>query len=138
MSETLTIKMAVRRKYPSVGYEDSLETAMRTMAQQNATALVVMSGEHLIGIVTISDVVDCLANDKDPHETQISSFMTECELLGKDGAANPCAQLDEDFDAVSALKVMHEAGVNHLLVSGQEGEPVGIVSSLELVKLLAS
>ena len=33
---------------------------------------------------------------------------------------------------------MNEAGVNHLLVSGSKGEPVGMVSSLEIIKLLAS
>ena len=31
---------------------------------------------------------------------------------------------------------MHQAGVNHLLVSGSDGEPVGVVSSLEIVRLL--
>ena len=138
MSEGKTIKDAVHRKYPSVLYEDNLETAMQTMKANNASALVVMSGEHLIGLVTISDVIFCLANENDLAETKISSFMTECELIGKEGTANPCAQLDENYDALSAIKVMHEAGVNHLLVSGKDGEAVGIVSSLELVKLLAS
>jgi len=50
----------------------------------------------------------------------------------------PCVQLDEDEDAISAIKVMYEAGVNHLLVSGSQGEPVGMVSSLEIIELLAS
>ncbi len=138
MSDAKTIKMAVRRKYPSVLYEDNLNTAMQVMVGNNASALVVMSGEHLVGIVTIFDVVNCLASGEHPDETKISSFMTQCDLIGKEGAAHPCVQLDEDFDALSAIKVMHEAGVNHLLVSGEEGQPVGIVSSLELVKLLSS
>jgi len=33
---------------------------------------------------------------------------------------------------------MNEAGVNHLLVSGSKGEPVGMVSRLGIIKLLAS
>jgi predicted transcriptional regulator len=43
--------------------------------------------------------------------------------------------LDENEEAVSAIKVMYDTGVNHLVVSGTNGEIVGIVSSLELVKL---
>jgi predicted transcriptional regulator len=33
---------------------------------------------------------------------------------------------------------LNEAGVNHLLVSGSKGEPVGMVSSLKIIKLMAS
>lgn len=138
MSENRTIKEAIRRKYPSIDLNDSLATAMSTMAGKNASALVVKSGEELIGIVTITDVIYCLANDQDPETTDIASFMTKCELISEAGTANPCAQLDEEQEAMSALKVMHEAGVNHLIVSGANGEPAGIVSSLDLVKLLAS
>ena len=40
--------------------------------------------------------------------------------------------LDEEQDVLSALKVMHQAGVNHLLVSRGESKPVGVVSALAL------
>jgi predicted transcriptional regulator len=33
---------------------------------------------------------------------------------------------------------MYEGGINHLLVTGEKNKPLGIVSSLELVKLIAS
>jgi len=39
---------------------------------------------------------------------------------------------------ISAIKVMNEAGVNHLLVTGEGTKPLGIVSSLDLIKLIAS
>jgi CBS domain-containing protein len=108
------------------------------MAKHNVSALVVMSRENLIGLVTISDILFCLAHDSDMQDTQISSFMTKCDLISEEGTRNPCAQLDEDQDVISAIKVMHEGGVRHLVVSSGKGEPVGIVSSLELIKLLAA
>ena len=55
---------------------------------------------------------------------------------GAEATKNACAQLDEDQDVLSALKVMHQAGVNHLVVSRAEGDPVGVVSSLEIIRLL--
>jgi len=138
MSETKTIKEAIKRKYPAIEYEDTLAVAMRTMTEHNASAIVVKQGDELIGIVTITDVIGCLAEDQAPDSTLVSSFMTECELISEAGAANPCVQLDVHQDAMSAVKVMHEAGVNHLIASGDEGEPVGIITSLELVRMLSS
>lgn len=64
--------------------------------------------------------------------------MTKCEFISRKPTRNPCVQLDEDEEILSAIKVMYEAGINHLLVSGSKGEPVGMVSSLEMIKLLAS
>jgi predicted transcriptional regulator len=64
--------------------------------------------------------------------------MTKCDFNTASSTKNSCIQLDEDMDAISAIKVMHEAGVNHLLVTGEKNVPKGIVSSLELVKLVAS
>ncbi|MEJ2056324.1 MAG: CBS domain-containing protein [Desulfofustis sp.] len=136
MKSSRTIKEAIVREYPDIDREDTLGSAIKTMASNNSSALVVRDGEHLLGIVTITDVMHCLANEQDLQQTRISSFMTGCDLVSAEGARNPCVQLDEDQDVLSALKVMYEAGVNHLVVSGNDGEAVGVVSSLEIVRLL--
>ncbi len=133
-----TIRSAVRRKFPAVGIDDTLETAMKTMAQEKVSALVVKVGDELVGIVTTSDILYSLSNNDDPQETRISSFMTKCEIASENDIRNPCVQLDEDEEIMSAVKVMYDAGVSHLLVSGREGEPVGMVSSIDIVTLLAS
>ena len=138
MDNTRSIKEAITRRYPEVGLDDTLETAIREMASNNTSALVVISGGELVGLVTISDVMFSLAHDRDPGDTKNSSFMTKCDLIHREGTRNPCAQLDEDQDAISAIKVMFAAGVNHLVVSGGKGKPIGVVSSLELVKLLGT
>lgn len=136
MKSMRTIKEAIVRKYPDIDREDSLGSAIKMMAANNTSALVVRDGEHLLGIVTISDVMHSLVHEEDLLQTTISSFMTSCDLVSAEGARNPCAQLDEDQDVLSALKVMYEAGVNHLVVSGADGESVGVVSSLEIIRLL--
>jgi len=61
--------------------------------------------------------------------------MTRCELISDQTVKSPCVQLDEDEHIFSAIKVLNEAGVSHILVSGGKGEPVGMVSSLDIVKL---
>lgn len=136
MKSTRTIKEAIARKYPDIEPQDSLGKAIKMMGANNTSALVVREGVHLRGIVTITDVMYCLAGEQNLQETRVSSFMTDCDLVSAEGARNPCVQLDEDQDVLSALKVMYEAGVNHLVVSGTDGEAVGVVSSLEIVRLL--
>ena len=138
MENKITIKNAVKRKFPAVGLSDTLDTALQAMAKANASALVVKTDEDLVGVVTISDIMYSLTNEEDLRQTPVSSFMTSCEFISDKATNNPCVQLDEDEDPLSAIKVMSEAGVNHLLVSGSKGEPVGMVSSLEIIKLLAS
>ncbi len=64
--------------------------------------------------------------------------MTECNVHGKNADSKPCIQLDEDMDILSAIKVMYEGGINHLLVTGENNGTLGVVSSLELIKLVAS
>lgn len=132
------IKSAVRRKYPAVTIDDSLVTVIQMMAEHNSSALVVKAGDDVVGVVAVSDIMQSVSDGNDLEETKVSSFMTKCEIISTEGIKNPCVQLDEEEAVVSAIKVMNNAGVSHLLVSGGDGKPVGLVSSLEIVKLLAS
>lgn len=138
MTEKKTIREAIKRKFPTIQLDDNISKALRIMKEANVSVLAVKLEEELIGLVTISDVMFCLANDNDLEGTLVSEFMTKCEFNTSRETRNPCIQLDEDEEAMSAIKVMYEAGVNHLLVSGTGGKAVGIVSSLEIVKLLAA
>ena len=137
MAESLKVKQAIKRKFPVIDIDDNLDLAIQLMAETNVSVLAVKLGAELIGIVTVWDVLNGLAHDYDRKGTKISTFMTKCEFNTEKSSKNACIQLDEDEEVISAIKVMYEAGVNHLLVTGEKGKPVGIVSSLELVKLAA-
>jgi predicted transcriptional regulator len=128
------IKQAIKRKYPAINHDQNVYDAMQLMVRSNSSALVVKLGDELIGIVTVADILQCLAEDVDPGARSISSFMTKCDLITDKETDNPCLQLDENLDIMAAVKVMYQAGVNHLLISGPNNEPVGIVSSMDLLK----
>lgn len=138
MAETLKVKQAVKRKFPVIDMEDSLDIAMQLMAETNVSVLAVKVASELVGLVTVWDVLNGLAHDYDRQQTKISALMTKCEFHTDKSTKNACIQLDENEELFSAIKVMYEAGVNHLLVTGEKGKPVGIVSSLELIKLAAT
>jgi CBS domain-containing protein len=136
MDTRKTIKDALREKTSTISVDDTLHTALKLMGQDDATALLVAAGNDTVGIITISDIMYSLAKGEDPQKIPVSSFMTQCELISTETADTPCVQLDEDEGILSAIKIMNEAGVNHVLVSGNGGKPVGMVSSLDIVKLL--
>lgn len=136
--EERSIKKAITRKFPKISFDDTLEDAIKKMTAHNVSVLAVKVEEELIGLVTISDVMYSLSQGHNMKETRLSEFMTKCEFDVTKETRNPCLQLDEDENIYSAIKVMYESGVNHLLVSGVGGKPVGIVSSLDLVKLYGS
>ena len=138
MTNKKTIRMAIKRKFPMINYEDNLETAIKKMTAHNVSVLAVKVADELVGLVTISDVMHSLSKGNSLKDTSISSFMTKCEFNTSRETRNPCIQLDEDENAMAAIKVMYEAGVNHLLVSGIDGRAVGIVSSLDIIKLFGN
>lgn len=138
MQKILKVKQAIKRKFPVIELNASLEAAIHLMAENDVSVLVVKEDGQLIGILTVSDVMHGLANDYDLQRTKISTFMTECAVDGKNIRGKSCIQLDEDQDVMSALKVMYEGGINHLLVTGVRNKPLGVVSNLELIKLIAA
>ena len=50
MNNQKTIRSAVKRKFPAIDIDDTLEIALKVMAQANASALVVKVGEELVGV----------------------------------------------------------------------------------------
>ena len=63
MDTSRKIKGAIVREYPTIDLEENLQSAIELMAKHNVSALVVMSRGNLIGLVTISDILFCLAHD---------------------------------------------------------------------------
>ena len=138
MEKNIKVKQAIKKKFPVIDNDESLWTAIKLMTEADVSVLVLEADKALIGMITISDMMQGIANDYDLEKTKISTFMTKCRIDNKDSTARTCIQLDEDQDVISAIKVMYEGGINHLLVTGENNKPLGIVSNLELVKLIAT
>ena len=138
MGEYLKVKQAIKRKFPAIESDSSLGAAVDLMAKEDVSVLVVQIEGEPAGLITASDVVQGLANDYDPEKTKISTFMTGCRIDDQNPKNQICAQLDEDDDVMSAFKVMYAGGTNHLLVTGVKNKLLGVVSNLDLIKLIAS
>ncbi len=129
------IRAAVRTDAPKVGLDDSLRTAIRSLAGWDCSALLVESGGELVGIITDMDMATSVVNGDDLDTTKVAGFMTSCELISAKPTKTPCVQLDEDESVANALAIMHEGGVHNLLVSGGGGKAIGVVSARGLLAL---
>ena len=108
----------------SVGAEENVSVAARLLSRENVGMLPVCASDgSLRGIVTDRDlVVRCLALDKDPKNTKISSIMTE-----------RIAQVRPGDDVEQLETCLCENQVRRLPVT-ENGKLVGMVSLADLAR----
>ena len=130
------IKDAVNWSVPVVDLGTTLREVIRQLVDNNVSALVVKSGDVVVGVVTDMDVLDSLAAGKDQDTLKVADFLTPCELISGQAVKSPCVQLDESESVKNAIKLLTVAGTHNLLVSGNLR--AGIASVRDLLKLIRS
>lgn len=123
---------------PSVDKEANLRAVIQMMVDHQSSALTVMMGNEVMGVVTDMDILESIGRDDDLDETKVAEFMTTCELISDKEIKSPCAQLDSSESVKNALGVMNIAGIHHLIVSGDDEKKAGMVSILNLLKVAIS
>ena len=131
------IKNAVNWDAEVVSLEDSLRTVIKKLVKSKTSALVVKMGEIVIGFVTDLDIIDSIDSGADLDETKVTSFMIACELITEKPTKNPCIQLHEEESIGNAFRLMSEAGMHNLMISGEDNTCVGSVSITDLLGLIA-
>lgn len=107
-----------RKKLLTAPPETTVSAAAKLMAKKKVSAVMVVEGERLVGIVTERDVVHrVIAKERDAATTRLADVMTR-ELI----TVSP----DESFGY--AMLLMYEHGFRHAPVL-ENGRPVGIVSA---------
>jgi CBS domain-containing protein len=105
---------------------DTLEDAARRMRDEGVSALVVLDGERVAGIVTERDVTGAAAEHVDAAAVVLADHLT----------ADPVT-VELDTDAREAAELMRELEIRHLPVV-DAGEVVGMVSARDLLDLEAA
>ncbi len=106
----------------SIEPEQPVAEALRLMAEKDVGALLVVSGEHLVGIVTERDVVRKLAlHGHDVAATPVRAIMTERVLY-----VRPEQTIEE------CMALMTEKHLRHLPVV-DAGRILGIISIRDVV-----
>lgn len=129
------VSKAVNRKAPSVTTEDSLLQAMQIMVDHGLSALLVMSGDEVAGVVTDTDLQSMVDKNNDLAGTRVTEIMAPCQLITDQTAKCPCVQMDAGLNVQTALSIMNKAGMRHLVIAGEDDTPVAIVSNMDLFRL---
>ncbi len=115
------------RELWSVKPDDTIFDAIKVMADKGISAVLVMDGDKLAGIVTERDYArKVVLEGKSSRESAVNEVMTSKIL---------CVAPDQTIDQCMAL--MTEKRIRHLPVL-EDGSVVGIVSIGDLVKAVMS
>ena len=110
----------------TVGPEDTVFSALETMAERNIGALLVLDGDDLVGILSERDYARKVKLlERGSKETRVSEIMTtEIRTVGTASTVAECMEL------------MTEHRIRHLPVLDDDGQLVGIISIGDVVKAM--
>lgn len=128
----MRIERIYTRSVVGASRTDSLEQAAATMRRFHVGSLLVVEPAgpqpEVVGIVTDRDLVmHALAGGLNAHRVKIEQIMSPV-----------VASVPETADVLEALERMRNAGVRRLLVTGEKGNPVGLLSIDDIVDGLAA
>jgi len=107
-----------RKKLVTAPADTTVSKAAKLMASKGVSAILVVEGEHLVGIFTERDAVGrVIARGRNPDTTPLDEVMT-----------TTVQSVDPDKSFGFALLMMYENGFRHVPVV-ENGKPIGIVSS---------
>ena len=126
----MTVGGICSRVVASASSQETIRAAAQRMAEHDVGTLVVLDttdGAKSVGIVTDRDIVTrCVAASLDPDRHRVSSVMT-----------SPVHSVDEQTPVEEAMQTMARVGTRRLVVLGEAGRPVGVLSLDDVLDLLA-
>jgi CBS domain-containing protein len=102
--------------------DDSLEQTAARLEDNNISALVIMDGDRLGGIITERDIVRAVADRRDLADATAGDYMTSTP-----------ATVELDTPLADVARTMLAYGIRHLPVA-VAGEVIGMVSARDLLQ----
>ncbi|MFA9444535.1 CBS domain-containing protein [Egicoccus sp. AB-alg6-2] len=121
-TETITVASVVRSPIASIAPSATLEQAARRLAADELGLLVVLGPQGVRGVLSERDLVNAVAEGYDLGVERVADHAVT-DVLG----------VAETATLGEAARVMHEAGIRHLLVT-RHGTTVGVVSMRDVLE----
>jgi len=118
------VEAAMTVPVETISANASVRAAATTMRDHDFNALLVPGTET--GIVTSTDVLDAVADGRDPEQCSVGDVMTV-----------PVESVSTDLRLQEVAAMMTTYDINHLPVRDRDGDYVGMVSSTDLRETLA-
>nr|WP_266077760.1 CBS domain-containing protein [Haladaptatus caseinilyticus] len=114
------------REYVGVSESDSVLGAVQLMQSEGVGSVVVLRGREPVGIMTESDVLDLIADERDPAETTVADVMT-----------SPVVSMRADRSLADAAGMMAQQGIRRIVVT-RDDELVGVLTERDVISASAS
>jgi CBS domain-containing protein len=126
---TRTIEGYIDRDVTTVPGEATISQALDAMISNDASVVMVVDGEDVVGLMTSADMGTMVARGIDLDAGRARDFTELCGMSG----SRPCTRVNYDEDPINVLKVMQHWGTDRILVVKNE-KVVGTVSALGALK----
>ena len=126
MARYVKVRDAMSTEVFEISEDATLQAAAKRMADARVNSLIVRpeGREEPFGIVTSSDVVDALAEGRDPSTSLVGEIATA-----------PLVTVTPGVPVAYAARLMRRANLRHLAVFNGR-EVVGVLSSFDIVKAI--
>ena len=121
MNDPVTARDVMNRSYVGVSESDTVAGAAEVMQHEGVDAAVVLRGSNPVGMIAATDIVNIVADGRDPAETRIEAAMTETLL-----------SIDADQRLDDAISALADNDVRHVLVM-DNGDIAGMLSEHDIV-----
>ena len=115
----------VSKRVVTVGPKHSLTEAARRMNEHGVGSAVVVTEEGHPAIITERDVLRAVAQGGDPGAVLVQDYMTVNAITAS-----------ASWDVLEAARRMLNGGFRHLIVLGDDGQTIGMLSIRDLVQSL--
>lgn len=122
----MTVRDVMTRDYVGVNECDTVLGAVKLMHEEGVGSVVVLRGSEPVGIMTESDVLELVAAEGEPAETDVSEVMSE-----------PVVSVDADRELTDAAGTMSREDIRRLPVTNGD-ELVGVLSERDVINASAS
>ncbi len=102
----------------------SVKEVAEALKKAKVGGLIVTENGKSVGIITEGDIVQkVVAEGKDPEKTKASDVMS-----------TPLRTVKKSMDIEDLARIMRDAGVDRLPVTGEHGKIIGMITERDLVK----
>lgn len=127
MDEDLTVRDIMSREFVGVSESDTIAEVASIMDAEKVSGVIVMRGSSPVGLTTDRLLLFALTTDEFGPQTAIR------EVMGRpEPAVAPNLSIDE------AIAILSTGDVDHIIVSNDEDEPIGLVTTDDIVLTAAS
>ena len=116
-----TVGQLMTKNLSAIGEEASVHEAARSMHQQRIGSLLVQRHNEYAGIITETDIVKGVAEQRDMRQLTVQELMS-----------SPIISIDQKLSPQYARDLMADRHIRHLAVT-EEKNIVGIISARDLL-----